>query len=201
MALYTTKISSLWWSKYHLKRIIGDRRLDFESFYTILTQVEAIHNSRPRSPLSDDHSELQFLTPGHFLIGSQLLAVPQPYLTSVPADRLKYFEQLQRIVQQVWKVWRTDYLNTLQQWQKWFIPNNNIKFGTFFIIKEDVVSPCIGDYDVLLNYILEQTVWYEWYPCAQKIVFLNVHSTNFAPFQVMKFKISRSAACFVFWQL
>nr|CAI5862749.1 unnamed protein product [Callosobruchus analis] len=62
--------------KHHLKRSIGETRLSFEEFYTVLTQIEACVNSRPLYPLSDDPSDPSPLTPAHFIIGETLTATP-----------------------------------------------------------------------------------------------------------------------------
>jgi len=50
---------------------------------TFLIQIEAILNSRPVTPLSDDPDDLSVLTPGHFLIGSPLTTVPEPSLENI----------------------------------------------------------------------------------------------------------------------
>jgi len=64
--------------KYHLRRVIGDAIFIYEEIATFLTQVEACFNSRPLRLMNDDLDDLTALTPGHFFVGSSLLAVPEP---------------------------------------------------------------------------------------------------------------------------
>lgn len=44
---------------------------------TLLCQIEAILNSRPLYALTDEPSDMQALTPGHFIIGEPFIA-PSP---------------------------------------------------------------------------------------------------------------------------
>nr|XP_029715740.1 uncharacterized protein LOC115259347 [Aedes albopictus] len=81
---------------------------------TILTQIEAVMNSRPLLPMTEDPNDLAALTPAHFLIGSSLQALPGPELHNVPPTRLEHYQQLQQPVQRFWVQWRKDYLQELQ---------------------------------------------------------------------------------------
>lgn len=74
--------------KTHLKRVLGSSILTFEELNTVLVQIEAILNSRPLTSLTNDPNDLRVLTPGHFIIGDSLTAIPEPDLSSVPLNRL-----------------------------------------------------------------------------------------------------------------
>ncbi|XP_044760248.1 uncharacterized protein LOC123317705 [Coccinella septempunctata] len=63
--------------KYHLKRTIGNHTLTYEELSTLLCQIEACLNSRPLIALSEDTEEIDVITPGHFLIGHPLKAIPE----------------------------------------------------------------------------------------------------------------------------
>ena len=50
----------------------------------MLTQVEACLNSRPLVSLPCDDDGVEALTPGHFLIGRPMEALPDPLFSYVP---------------------------------------------------------------------------------------------------------------------
>ena len=128
--------------KYHLKRVIGESQLTFAELYTILTQVEACLNSRPLSSLSNDPNDLEPLTPGHFLVGDSLHALPQPDLRLLPVPRLNRYQHVQQIVQHFWSRWQREYLHQLQQRYKWSRTNADpIKLGSLVLLKEDNLPP------------------------------------------------------------
>lgn len=127
--------------KSYFKRVIGNTVLNFEEFLTITVQIEAILNSRPLTPLSNDPKDIQALTPGHFLIGRHLLSSPQNDVTEIPCNRLKKYHQLQQLVQRFWKLWRESYLHTLQQRNKWTTKFENIKLDTLVLLQDDNLAP------------------------------------------------------------
>lgn len=128
-------------AKYHLVRIIGNAHFTFEELCTTLIQIEAILNSRPLCPLSNDPLDLQCLTPGHFLIGRSLTCYPEPDVTHIPENRLTYFQRLTHIQQAFWKKWSINYLNLLQNRPKWLTPSPNLKINDIVLLKEDNTVP------------------------------------------------------------
>lgn len=56
--------------KFYIRHTIGDILMTFEEATTLLAQIEAILNSRPLEPFSDDSDDNCALTPGHFFIGT-----------------------------------------------------------------------------------------------------------------------------------
>lgn len=128
-------------AKYHLKRIVGNTNLTFEQFSTVLTQIEAILNSRPLCALSNDPSDLSSLTPGHFLIGRSLTAYPERNIIEVPENRLKFWQLCTKLQQQFWKRWTTEYLNKLQNRPKWLQSSKNLEVNELVLVKEDNITP------------------------------------------------------------
>lgn len=129
-------------TKFHLKRVIGTNSLTFEEYYTVLSQIEAILNSRPISPLSHDPSDPQPLTPAHFLIGQRLTTIPDEDYIHIPENRLSKFKRLQRMVQHFWARWSKEYISELQQRTKWKqrFPSL-LKPGCVVLVKEDGLPP------------------------------------------------------------
>ncbi len=107
--------------KHHLRRIMGQgHTLNLEEFATLLCQIEAILNSRPLTPLSNDPNDLSPLTPVHFLTGRPLTALPHPDLLSVPSNRLSRWQEVEKRRQDFWKAWSRDYLSQQHSRPKWY---------------------------------------------------------------------------------
>ncbi|XP_071651700.1 uncharacterized protein [Temnothorax longispinosus] len=67
---YSPHMGGLWEAgiksvKTHLRKILSEALLTYEEMYTVCTQVEAVLNSRPLTPISNDPTDLTALTPGH----------------------------------------------------------------------------------------------------------------------------------------
>lgn len=126
--------------KHHLRRVIGISLFTFEELITVLTQIEAILNSRPISPMSDDPEDYQVLTPGHILIGEPKSTIPDTTIRA-PLSTLQRWQHLQQITQHFWQRWRQEYVTSLQQRHKWSTRTENMKLGSLALIVDELLPP------------------------------------------------------------
>lgn len=127
--------------KYHMRRVIGAQILSQEEFCTCLTQIEAVLNSRPLVAASEDPNDLTAITPGHFLIGSELRGLPEPDLLGEKVSLQRRLQLINQISQSFWKSWSKDYLTQLQVRSKWRVPEDNLSVNNVVLIKEDNLPP------------------------------------------------------------
>lgn len=116
-------------TKYHLKRVMGNSVLTFEEFYTALTQIEGVP------------SDLEALTPGHFLTGGAIIAFPSPNLLDQKLHRLNRWQRIDQLAQSFWRRWSLEYIPRLQQRPKWMTPYPNLKIGEMVLIKNENFPP------------------------------------------------------------
>ncbi|GFV46069.1 integrase catalytic domain-containing protein [Trichonephila clavipes] len=101
-------------TKHILLRVAKSAIMNFEELTTLVTQIEAVLNSRPLSPLSSDPNDLNPLTPGHFLTNCAISSFPEPYTAS---DSLSYhsgWKLLQSLRNKIWNSRSTEYLTHFQ---------------------------------------------------------------------------------------
>lgn len=125
--------------KHHLKRVVGNRKLSFEELTTVLVQIEAVLNSRPLTPCSDDPNDFTAVTPAHFLVARQMQAIPEPSYIDMKPSLLSRWQQVQAMQQHFWKRWISEYLPEMQNRQKWF-KVTKIQPGALVLIN-DVNAP------------------------------------------------------------
>ncbi|KAL0820903.1 hypothetical protein ABMA28_005563 [Loxostege sticticalis] len=118
--------------KHHLRRVVGEQKLTFEEYTTILTQIEACLNSRPLCPLTENIDDLDFLTPAHFLTGRSGVTVME-----TEEDARTRWHLTQKLFQDIWKRWKTEYLSQLTARRKWQKPQQNMEIGDMVVIHED----------------------------------------------------------------
>ena len=127
--------------KTHLRHVIGSGKLTFEAFSTVLAQVESCLNSRPLICLLLDDDGLGALTPGHFLIGRPLEALPDPSFSYRSLALLRRWHLCQALVRHFWQRWSSEYITSLKHYNKWHHPSTNICVGDIVILQEDNLIP------------------------------------------------------------
>ena len=128
-------------TKTHLKRIVGSVKLTYEELSTVLTQIEAVLNSRPLVPMvTQDGEGVEALTPGHFLIGKSLCSLPDKESPVQDISHLRRWQLCQRLTQHFWQRWSKEYLQSLRRFCKWHCPQRNLQPGDVVILQEDGIA-------------------------------------------------------------
>lgn len=83
--------------KGHLKRILGNSVVTYEDLCTVLAQIRAVLNSRLLVPLSPNPTDIEALTPSHFVIGRQLTSIPGVDVRDIPRNKLSGYQHLQML--------------------------------------------------------------------------------------------------------
>lgn len=86
-----------------------------------------------------DPDDLNVLTPGHFLVFRSLLSVPEAPDLSIALCENHIV--MQKMMQQFWQNWLSDWLSHLQQRPKWHNVQPNLQVNDIVIIKDDRLKP------------------------------------------------------------
>lgn len=108
---------------------------------TLLTQIEAILNSRPLCSLTDDPDDLNVLTPAHFLIGSSLSTIPEPSLETEKISRLSRWQLTRQMIESFWTHWTKEYLQRYLSIYKWNRTSPPLTEGTLVLVVDDERYP------------------------------------------------------------
>jgi hypothetical protein len=128
-------------AKHHLRRVMGLVSFSFEELQTVFCQIEAVLNSRPLHALSSDPGDTDVLTPGHFLTGSPLRALPDRRDDKGGTTLPHRWALLQQVTRDFWARWRSDYLSGLQQRKKWQREGTPICPDDLVLIAEPGTNP------------------------------------------------------------
>ncbi|GFV97748.1 integrase catalytic domain-containing protein [Trichonephila clavipes] len=76
------------------------------------------------------------------VVSRSITSIVEPDLINLNENRLDNWQKITKIIQLIWKRWSVDYLNSLQQRNKWHFERKNAKIGDMVIIKEDNLPSC-----------------------------------------------------------
>ncbi len=127
--------------KVHLRKNTRRHHLRWDELYSVLTDAEAILNSRPLAPIhTDEAEELSFLTAGHFLIGRPLRALPAKLPSTSPTSHLRRWNLISRLKADLWKQWTASYLSSIAQRSKWLRPGLQLKPGDIVFVRDETMK-------------------------------------------------------------
>ncbi|XP_076247811.1 uncharacterized protein LOC143187485 [Calliopsis andreniformis] len=127
--------------KHHLKLTLGEFTPTGEEMQTLLCKIEASLNSRLIAPLSDDPDDYTSLTPGHFLTGGPLDAIPLQSVENEKLSRLSRWRAIQKFDEQLWRHWTRDYLTHLQNRYKWRATQLQLQPGDLVLVQNPLLPP------------------------------------------------------------
>ena len=178
-----------------LTKVIGPNNLFIDELYSLSVEIEAALNSRPLIPIdsvADDGIEV--LTPGHFLAGKSLKAVPAPDLSTHNINGLSRWNLRQRLFGDFWKRWSNDYITILNNPKKCHYPQRSMSVGDIVLIKDSdlfvrswplarVIQTHPGD-DGLVRVVTVKTEKGTYRRAIHKLVPLLEESHSFSPWRM-----------------
>jgi len=124
-------------AKHLLLKNVSPRKFTYEEFETLVIEVEAMLNSRPLIPHPSNPNDLNAITPGHALIGSELTSSVDVRSDATLHTKGDRWQQVSEVKHQFWKRWSAEYLHELQQRHKWKQPVRDVEINTLVIIREN----------------------------------------------------------------
>ncbi|GFS61792.1 integrase catalytic domain-containing protein [Trichonephila clavipes] len=119
-----------------LKRTLGKAIFTYEELLTILCECEKFVNSRPLTYLSEDMQDLTPITPASFLF-----EIPTAEIKDLDFQDANHFRKRLRfrakVIKELKKRFRNDYLGQLIQQQEQHPQSSNIQVGDIVLIGDD----------------------------------------------------------------
>ena len=106
-----------------------------------MCRIEACLNSRTLTALTDDPSDLDFLSSSHFHIQRSSFLVPEGDATNVNVPPGKRWLLISQLAQHFWRRWSTDYLTSLQPRQKWRQQHPPVNVGDLVLLRSQLTPP------------------------------------------------------------
>ena len=117
-----------------LNSVLGEQVLDDDGLQTLMCEVESTLNGRPLTRCSDQHEDLEPLTPNHLLLMKRKPNLPPGVFLETDNYCRSRWKQIQYLANLFWKRWTREYLPILQERQKWLDVKRNLKVGDVVLI-------------------------------------------------------------------
>ena len=91
--------------------------------------------------MPNEEDGIETLTPGHFLIGGPLQALPDSSFSYKPMYLLRRWHLCQSLVCHFWSRRSLEYVTSLRRYIKWHKPSRNLKIGDLVVLQDDGRAP------------------------------------------------------------
>ncbi|XP_062704452.1 uncharacterized protein LOC134286795 [Aedes albopictus] len=116
------------------------RKLDDESFTTVLAEAESMVNSRPLTFIPLETADHESLTPNHFLmLSSTGVREPEKFPTDAGAALRNSWNMVKHTLDNFWRRWVIEYLPTIIRRTKWFRDVKPIQVGDLVLVVDENV--------------------------------------------------------------
>ena len=123
-------------TKKAMKAVMKDRTYHEESLITLLCEIEAMLNSRPLLPCSNDPSDFDALTPNDFIIKKFDNFAPGDFNEDDISSRKK-FKSVQSFSNEFWRRFIKEYITSLNKRTKWFRDQRYFEVGDLVLIHQN----------------------------------------------------------------
>lgn len=123
--------------KIPLRKILGKAKLSLIELQTVLTEIEAMINSRPLTDISADKKDASPLTPAHLLVGHNLQIMPDIDSVTKQTSMGKRWQYRQSLCKAFWNRWVKEYVPTLLPYKKWTEEMRNAEIGQLVLISDE----------------------------------------------------------------
>ncbi|XP_028517549.1 uncharacterized protein LOC110247780 [Exaiptasia diaphana] len=120
-----------------MRAILGSKVVTDEVLRTTMSEVQAILNSRPLTPLSNDVKDMEVLTPNHLLLLRSNANLPLGLHSEEHGYCRRRWKQVQHLANVFWQRWLKEYLPIMQVRQKWLRPQRNLQDGDLVLIADE----------------------------------------------------------------
>ena len=137
-----------------LRKVLGKLSFTYDQLFTILTESEAVLNSRPLIFVGEDIDSGFALTPGDFLSLNPKTGTPELQVDDIDPDYLPHvstaqllldtWKKGQKHLNSFWQTWRDEYLLSLRERTQTHLKENRVqsqqtpKTGHIVLIKENL---------------------------------------------------------------
>ncbi|XP_043241080.1 uncharacterized protein LOC122391342 [Amphibalanus amphitrite] len=120
-----------------LRTVLGRLIITDEVLHTVITEAEAVVNSRPLTYVSSEDDGLEALTPNHLLLGYRTVCLPPGVFSDRDTSSRRLWRQTQALADQFWARWLREYVPSLICRQKWTRETRNLARGDLVLLVEE----------------------------------------------------------------